>query len=79
MIEIFSNDIPVATVRDQVSKAVREAIGDRPGDWEVEIHSSSWIITVTGPNAFEWRQEFFGPDEHDPEFIKRQVDSALPR
>jgi len=79
MIEIFSNDIPVADVRDKVSAAVKQAIGDRPGDWEVEIHSSSWIITVTGPNDFQWEREFFGPDEHDPDFIRQQVDSALPR
>jgi hypothetical protein len=79
MVEIFSNDIPILEVRDKVSEAVKDAIGNRSGDWEVEIHSSSWIITITGPNAFEWRQEFFGPDEHDPDFIKQAIDSALPR
>jgi hypothetical protein len=78
MIEIFSNDIPITEVRDKVSKAVKDAIGNRLGDWEAEIHSSSWIITITGPDGFEWEHEFFGPDEHDPDFIKQTIDSALP-
>ncbi len=78
MVEVFSNDIPIPELRDKVSEAVKEAIGDRPGDWEVEIHSSTWSISVTGPNDFEWRDEFFGPDEHGPEFIKKTVESALP-
>ena len=78
MIEIFSNDIPVADIRDQVSQAVRGAIGNREGDWEVEIHSSSWIITITGPDDFHWEHEFFGPDEHEPDVIKEEIEAALP-
>jgi len=79
MIEIFSNDIPVTDERDTISQAVRDAVGERPGEWEAEIHSSSWVVTLTGPDGFEWEHEFFGPDEHDPEFIKEVIQDALPR
>ena len=77
MMEIFSNDIPLKDQRDKISEAVQRAVGDRPGDWEAEIHSSSWVVTLTGPNEFHWEHEFFGPEEQDPEFVKKTVEEAL--
>ncbi len=77
MLEIFSNDIPLKDQRDKISEAVQSAVGARPGDWEAEIHSSSWVVTLTGPNEFHWEHEFFGPDEQDPEFIRETVEEGL--
>ena len=77
MLEIFSNDIPLKDQRDKISEAVKRAVGDRPGAWEAEIHSSAWTITISGPNEFHWEYEFFGPDEQDPEFVGKTIQQAL--
>jgi len=77
MMEIFSNDIPLKDQRERISEAVRKAVGTRPGAWEAEIHSSSWVVSLTGPNDFHWEYEFFGPDEQDPEFVEKTVSEAL--
>lgn len=77
MMEIFSNDIPLRDQRDEISAAVRRAVGSRPGAWEAEIHSSSWVVSLNGPNDFQWEHEFFGPGEQDPEFVEKTVTAAL--
>jgi hypothetical protein len=56
--------------------AVRKAMAEAPGNWEVWIEESQdavpWTIRVEGPAGFNWKYEFFGP-EQTPEFIEHKV------
>lgn len=81
-IRIIHNTIPAGRVRQWAKEAVIDGIGDRPGDFDVEISASqtsaAWVITVNGPSG-TWQREFSAPEEHDPQFIRNMVDYALPR
>src|SRR5579863_7232767 len=37
---IASNNIPAPQLRESVNKAVREGIGERSGDWKVDIYQA---------------------------------------
>ena len=80
-ISIINNTIPVLT-RGSVEKALLDGIGQRPENesWKIWMdepqNRSAYIITIEGPNDFNWKREFFGIDEQTPIFIREKVRKA---
>jgi hypothetical protein len=64
-----------------VGNSVREAIGDRLGQWNIVIREeqpqNSWWINVAGPNNFDWTGSFSG-HQKDPAFVRAKVEENLP-
>jgi hypothetical protein len=64
-----------------VEAAVRKAIAEAPGDWNVWIEESqnkaAWTIRVEGPAGFRWKCEFFGPEEQTPAFIGAAIKQVV--
>jgi hypothetical protein len=84
-VRVSNNNLPNRATGAAVQQAVLAAIGDRDGDWQVQIHEShdffSWHVTIWGPSDFRWTREFVGPEEQNPSdgyaAIRRAVAEAL--
>jgi hypothetical protein len=80
---VFTNSIVNLDLRKSVQSAVIEGIGERPNSerWMVSISECDerpvYLIAIEGPNQFTWKQEFFGPGEQDPDFIREVVSTAV--
>jgi hypothetical protein len=77
-IDISANTIPATYgQRDGVETAVRKAIGNRPGEWEVwleEPHDASFYrVKIRGPRGFRREWTFDGPDEQDTTLIELAI------
>ncbi len=77
---IASNNVSSPQLREDVSKAVRDGIGDRPEEWSAVIYQapdySGLAIRITGPQGKRWNWTFYG-DEQSPEFIQRRVANGI--
>jgi hypothetical protein len=80
---IFANTIALPDLRESVQIAVLEGVGKRPKceGWAASIYerAESWVVVIEGPNRFRWEQEFFGPSEKNPNFIREMVSNAVCR
>ena len=77
---IASNNIPSPQLREAVSKAVCDAIGQRPGDWFVAVYQApdypGIAIRIDGPQGLRWSWTFVGL-EQAPAFIQQRVAEGI--
>ena len=77
---IASNNIPAPELREAVSKAIRDAVGERPGKWTVIVYQApdfpAFAIRVEGPEGLHWSWTFF-EREQSPEFIQQKVGEGI--
>ena len=82
-VTIRQNGIALSDKRAGVEGAIRDAIGGRPGEWEVWIDGPRldpyYIISMTGPEGFQLRLNLFGPFQQAPENIRNEIAAALPK
>jgi hypothetical protein len=78
---IVSNNIAAPQLREEVSKAICDAIGERPGGWSVVVYQAPDYpglgVRIQGPKGLRWNWTFFGEKEQSPEFIKRRIASGV--
>ncbi len=79
----FRSNLTNPAEREAVQRFVRQAFGDRQGNWDVLVYepqeSSEWQILITGPNAFKWENVLQGAVEQTPEFVGMTVREILPK
>jgi hypothetical protein len=77
---IASNNIPAPQLRESVNKAVREGIGERSGDWKVDIYQApdypAFAIRIEGPKGLRWSWTLH-EHEQTPEFIRERVAQGI--
>jgi hypothetical protein len=77
---IVRNNISAPQLRASTSGAVREGIGERSGDWQVDIYQApdypEIAITIAGPQGLSWDWTFY-EQEQSPEFIRERVAQAI--
>jgi hypothetical protein len=77
---IISNNIESPDQRDAVSGAIREGIGEKPGEWEVIVYQAQdyagFAIRISGPGNLRWNWTFFGK-EQAPDFIRERVAQCI--
>jgi hypothetical protein len=77
---IASNNISSPQLREDVSKAVCDGIGDRPGQWSAVVYQapdySGLAVRITGPRGLRWNWTFFG-QEQNPQFIQQRVANGV--
>jgi hypothetical protein len=77
---IVSNNIASPHVRENVSKAICDAIGDRLGEWSVVVYQAvdypGLAVRIQGPKGLRWNWTFFG-EEQSPEFIQQRIASGI--
>jgi hypothetical protein len=77
---IVSNNTPSPQLREAVSKAICDGIGDRPGEWSVVVYQApdypGLAVRITGPKGVHWNWTFFG-QEQSPEFIQQRVANGI--
>ena len=83
-INISANTIPATYgQRDGVETAVRKAIGNRPGEWEISLEqpqdASLYRVEIRGPRGFIRGWTFDGPDEQDTTFIELAIKREVAR
>lgn len=82
-VTVLRNNIATPQFARPVEAAVRKAIGEAPGDWNVSIEESqddvAWTIAAEGPAGFRWNRRFFGPQEQSPEFIEDTIKQVVTR
>ena len=59
---IVSNNIPSAELREAVSEAVRDGIGERPGEWNIVVYQApdylGFAVRIEGPKNLRWSWTF---------------------
>ena len=77
---IISNNIESPDQRDAVSAAIRDGIGEKPGNWEVIVYQAldyaGFAIRISGPENLRWNWTFFGK-EQAPDFIRERVAQCI--
>jgi hypothetical protein len=77
---IISNNIESPDQREAISEAVRDGIGEKPGDWEAIVYQAldyaGFAIRISGPENLRWNWTFFGK-EQAPEFIRERVAQCI--
>ena len=77
---IASNNILSPEVQKAVSKAVRDGISERLGEWNVVIYQApdypAFAIRIEGPKGLRWSWTFF-EQEQAPEFIVEKVAKGI--
>jgi hypothetical protein len=77
---IVSNNIPSPEVRDAVSKAVCEGIGERLGEWSVVVYQApdypAFAVRIEGPKGLRWSWTFFG-QEQESQAIQQKVAAGI--
>ena len=77
---IISNNIPSAELREAVSEAVRDGIGERPGEWNIVVYQApdylGFAVRIEGPKSLRWSWTF-REDEQSPKFIQEKVNQAI--
>jgi hypothetical protein len=78
-VEIKRNELPV-NVREAIAGTISSAIGNRKGDWLVDITSeplaNAWDVEVYGPERFHWARRFSAEDR-DTDVIFEAVLTAV--
>jgi hypothetical protein len=81
-VNVWINPKSVNALAMGAESILRDAIGDRPGEWNIFIldmyPSSGCVITVEGPDNFLFRKKFQGPRQQNLEFIRNRILSSLP-
>jgi hypothetical protein len=80
-ITVIVNSIPRPDKRAAIEAAVRAGIGNRLGDWQVEIltripERAGFDINVLGPELKKWSRGFETPDEEHPEFVQKAIQAG---
>jgi len=76
---VLINTIAMPDSRLAIQAAVLEGLGKRleTENWKVRIfepqNSPAYFIRLDGPNGFRWEQEFFGPVQQTPRFIREEI------
>jgi hypothetical protein len=77
---IISNNIESPDQRNAVSEAIRDGIGEKPGEWEVIVYQAldyaGVAIRISGPENLRWNWTFFGK-EQAPDFIRDRVAQSI--
>jgi hypothetical protein len=77
---IVSNNIPSPVIQNAVSDAVRDGIGERPGEWNVEVYQApdcpELAVRIEGPKGLRWSWTF-REQEQAPENIQQRVAQAI--
>ena len=77
---VVSNNIPSAELREAVSRAVRDGIGERAGEWNVVVYQApdcpELAVRIDGPNGLRWSWTY-REQEQAPEFIKQRIAQAI--
>jgi len=77
---IVRNNISAPQLRASTSDAVREGIGERSGDWKVDIYQAQdypeLAIKVEGPQGLSWEWTFY-EQEQSLEFIRERVAQSI--
>ncbi len=77
---IISNNIPSPELRDAVSKAVCDGIGERRGGWNVIVYQApdypAFAVRIEGPKGLRWSWTFF-EQEQVPELIEQKVATGI--
>jgi hypothetical protein len=77
---IASNNIRSPELREAVSKAVRDGIGERLGEWNVVVYQApdypAFAVSIEGPKGLHWSWTFF-EREQAPEFIQQRVAEGI--
>ena len=77
---IVSNNIPSPHLRDSVSKAIREGIGERAGNWKITAYQApdyfALAIRIEGPEGLRWEWTLY-ENEQTPEFIRERVAQGI--
>lgn len=77
---IVTNNISTPQLRASASKAVCEGIGERSGDWRVDIYQApdypAFAIRIVGPRGLRWDWTFY-EQEQSSEFIRQRVAQGI--
>jgi hypothetical protein len=77
---IVSNNISAPELREAVSEAVRNGIGERAGGWNAVVYQApdypEFAIRIEGPKSLRWSWTF-REQEQAPEFIQQKVAQAV--
>lgn len=75
-VQTLENTIPVPH-RGLIETAVREGIGDLPGVWQITLladrRNDIYQVKIRQGDGPEWKREFSGPWEHEPEVIRKRI------
>jgi hypothetical protein len=81
-VHVWANPGSVHALTFGAEAILRDAIGDRSGDWNVFIvdmsPASEYVITIDGPDDFFWRRKFHGSNQQTLEFIIDKIQKSLP-
>jgi hypothetical protein len=77
---IVSNNIESPELREVVSRAIREGIGEKPGEWKVIVYQAADYaglgVRISGPEDLRCNWTFFG-NEQSPDFIRERVAQSI--
>jgi hypothetical protein len=77
---VISNNISSPELRDAVSKAVCDGIGERGGEWNVVVYQAldypGIAVRIEGPKGLRWSWTFFAL-EQAPELIEQKVTTGI--
>jgi len=81
-VHIETNSKSVRCLAFGAEAILRDAIGDRSGEWIVCIFDMTptpeCVITVAGPGGFVFKRRFEGRRQQSLEFIRERIMQALP-
>jgi hypothetical protein len=77
---IVSNNIASYGLREAVSRAICEGIGEKPGDWTAIVYQAvdyaGFAVRISGPENLRWNWTFYG-QEQSPDFIRVRVAESI--
>jgi hypothetical protein len=77
---VISNNISSTELRDAVSKAVCDGIGERRGEWNVVVYQAldhlGIAVRIDGPKGLRWSWTFF-EQEQATELIEQKVATGI--
>lgn len=78
-ITVIANSLALPFKRSAVEAAVRAGIGNRPGDWQVEIltnqERAGFQINILGSASEKWSRTFETIEETQPGHVQKIIET----
>ena len=77
---IVSNNIASPQLRESISNAVIDGIGERSGNWNITVYQAldypAFGIRINGPENLRWEWSVY-ENEQSPEIVRERVAQGL--
>ena len=77
---IVSNNIASPQLRESISNAVIDGIGERSGNWKITVYQAldypAFGIRINGPENLRWEWSVY-ENEQSPEIVRERVAQGI--